>query len=447
MKDFARAREDYGRASRDKAGAAEALSRRVLLSLAEGRLDAAMGDVKALMETAEDDPRGRLLRALVRLEKEEETEGALADSDEAARKLPDDALALTVHARARVMTDPDGAYRDASQALGIIKELYPAYEARALARFLTRDYLGASEDVKRCLELKPDYWRAYSTSALVRLAKVDVDGAIADLTQALERRKEHVPLLLRRADARLMRQLYVEAIADYDRLIALQPAMGEAHAGRAICLIMTGHLADGMAIVDNLIRQVPAFGLMTRGRVGFLQGEFRRAVDDFESAIRTDARMRALIGNQLQEARRRADAVARDPEDWRGFVRRGNQFVQLNNYPEAQKDFLKAFMMLPAQEFSDADLRDLSIAAYNLSCTYGLQAKTAKDEAKAEAADHCFKWLDKAAKYGFLSISANPCDKNPKAHSGREHAGHDSDFDAVKDDPRYRKILDYHEEH
>ncbi len=446
MKDFAKARADYDRAIRDKATNVEALARRALLSMVENKLTEAMTDAKAIVTGAPEDPRGRMLRALVRLEKEEELDGAQADADEAARRLPDDAMALTIRARARVGTDPDGAYRDASQALGIIKELYPAYEARALARCLTRDYLGASDDIKRCLEFKPDYWRAYWTSSMVRASKNDAEGAINDLTQALQIKKDHLVMLLRRAELRLARGLYADAMADYDRFVELRPGDGRGPAGRAICLILTGKREDGFAILDQLIAQVPAFGYATRGKAFYFLQDYRQAIDDFETAIRTDAAIRNLVQAMLQDARRRVETGGNEPKDWRGYLRRANQNISNNNYPAAQRDFLIGFKMMPAAEYTDQELRDLSVSAYNLSCTFAVDARKLKDEAKAEAMEQCFKWLEKAAVWGFFSIDANPCPKNPKAHTGREHTSHDEDFDVVKAEARFKKILEYKEE-
>ncbi len=447
LKDFAKAREDYDRALRDKPGYAEALYRRGLLALAEGKVDAAMADGKQLVTAAPEDARGRLLRAITRIEKNEELDGALADAGEASRKMPDDPLALTTHARAQVGSDPDGAYRNASQAIGLVKSIYAAYEVRALARFLTRDYLGAGEDVKKCLDLKPDYWRAYSTSAHVKAAKQDLEGAIADVTQALERKKDDVNLLLRRAEYRRIRGAFEDAIPDYDRVIALAPGAAQAYGGRALCLVGSGRTEEASQVIEWLIEQVRGYGLFIRGEARRMTGQFAAAVKDYEAAIQAEPGLRGQIAPALQEARRRADAQAREPDDWRGFHRRANQLIGQNTaaaYAEAQKDFEKGFMLIPpGAQFTDDERRALSVSAYNAACTYGvIQAKSKDEETKKHGFERCFHWLQKSVEWGFMKGDASSCPANPKPHTGLEHTNHDPDFDVVRGDPRFKKIVE-----
>jgi hypothetical protein len=105
-------------------------------------------------------------------------------------------------------------------------------------------------------------------------------------------------------------------------------------------------------------------------------------------------------------------------------------------------------MIPPGQEFTADEQRTLAISAYNLSCTYAvLQARSKDEETKKAGIERTYHWLQKCAEFGFLKLGASPCPKNRGDHTGKEHAAHDDDFEQLRNEPTFKKILEWREEH
>jgi tetratricopeptide (TPR) repeat protein len=391
-----------------------------------------------------------VVRALARIEKGADLQDAMRDAEEAARRLVDDPFALYARGRARLFgQDPQAAIRDASQAVTTLKGFYHAFELRAAARYLARNYLDAQDDLKRCQEIKPDFWRAFVTSGRIRTQKQDFEGAIKDYSSALEKRKNDPDLWTERGWARLQKQLFREALSDFDEALRLDPRHMLAIRGRVFSLFNQGDQEAGFRELERAIALSEADGKALRGTILYQLGQWQAALDDLTRAMQLQPALRAQLEPFARDARRRLQGTeATDPKDWRGFLRRAEGFVGSRNYPEAQKDFLRAFRMIPSDlELTEQDRTSIMVGTYNLACTYSVAAKSLQGDEKRAAMDNAFTWLERSAKWGFMEYLASSCPHNPQRHSGKEHTAHDEDFEAIREDPRFKAILEKKEEY
>jgi tetratricopeptide (TPR) repeat protein len=85
----------------------------------------------------------------------------------------------------------------------------------------------------------------------------------------------------------------------------------------------------------------------------------------------------------------------------------GNKYLQAKKYEQAEKQYLAVLELEPKNE----------IALYNLACAYSLWGKT----------DEAFVYLKKSIEAGFDDVS---------------HMDKDTDLDPIRDDPRYKALLD-----
>ncbi len=89
------------------------------------------------------------------------------------------------------------------------------------------------------------------------------------------------------------------------------------------------------------------------------------------------------------------------------ILEEGNNYLKIKKYEQAEKDYLQVLDLEPKNEF----------ALYNLACCYSLWGKT----------EQALAYVKKAIEAGFEDAS---------------HMDQDTDLDPIRDDPRFKAMLD-----
>lgn len=212
---------------------------------------------------------------------------------------------------------------------------------------------------------------------------------------------------------------------EYSRkAIELAPELAEAHASRGIALAINEEYAEAEREYRLAIDLDPQFfdSYYYAGRVYFTQGRFEEAADMFAKAaiIRPDDVAAATLQvtvlqamdkrPEAREAARRAKQVAErhlqlNPDDALALSRYGNTLVELGEREKGVEHAERAYAINPG------------VCGYNVACVFILVGDT----------DRALAILEEQARSSTLY---------------RHWLENDSDWDAVRDHPRFRAVLE-----
>jgi adenylate cyclase len=211
------------------------------------------------------------------------------------------------------------------------------------------------------------------------------------------------------------------------RALALDDGLAEAHASRALALSLGERYDEAMAEFEKAIAlDSNSFeGHYFYARACFAQGKFERSAALFERAaeIKPDDYQSVILLIQIYHS------LGRD-EDGKDAARRGIERAEreLTNHPDNPRAaYLGAKALVTIGQIDRAKewlTRSLAIdpddvlTQYNVACAYTALGET----------DAAFDLLER------LLPNAN--------HETRAWIKHDSDFDALREQPRYQKILE-----
>jgi adenylate cyclase len=208
------------------------------------------------------------------------------------------------------------------------------------------------------------------------------------------------------------------------RALQLAPELAEAHASRSYAMTANSNYGEAEAAFKKAIELDPQLyeAYYYAGRAYFAQGEFRKAADAFEQAgmIRPDdptplaLRSTALkaVGTEAEIllAHQHALEVSErylslNPDDALAWSRAANDLILTG---EIEKGLSYADRALALQP---------SFCRYNVACAYELAGKT----------DRALELLEEHANSGAVLI---------------DWLLQDSDWDGVRDDPRFQAIVE-----
>jgi len=211
---------------------------------------------------------------------------------------------------------------------------------------------------------------------------------------------------------------YEEAIAAYDRALAIKPDKDKAFNNKGTALRNLGRYEEAIAAYDQALAIKPdkheAF--YNKGFALGDLGRYEEAIAAYDHALAIKPDDEAFQGKgvalgylgRCEEAIAAFDqALAIKPDKHVALNNKGVTLGYLGRYVEAIAAFDQALAIKP----------DKHVAFYNKACCYGLQ----KDVVKA------VEFLQQA-------IGLNP--------KYREDTKTDSDFDGVRDDERFRAVVD-----
>lgn len=260
----------------------------------------------------------------------------------------------------------------------------------------------------------------------------DVDSGQKMFEQAIELDENYALAWAGAADCHSWRCMWFEESpqslqkADECSLKALQlaPNQAEAHASRSYALTMNGKYSEAEAEFKFAIKLDPQLyeAYYYAGRAYFAQGKFRQAADAFAQAgaIRPDdVTAASLMSTSLktvgteEEIRKAAEHsikvaeryLALNPDDALALSRGANELVSLGETKKGLDWAERAYSINP------------HVCRYNVSCTFMLAGET----------ERALDLLEEHAKAGAVHVA---------------WVEQDSDWDAVRDHPRFKAIVE-----
>lgn len=228
--------------------------------------------------------------------------------------------------------DLKGAIQEFDQALQINPQFAEAYYRRGGVRFDLGDRQGAIIDYTQALQLKPDSAEAYFGRGLTRLALGELEGALEDANQALHYAPNHAAACNLRGTAYQRLGKVPEAIASLKQAAQLYLEQKDVTNCQR-CLDRIKQLQTTSVRPVPLIQIAEFFQQAVQK---FHQGDYRRALEDFNWLIQVDARdarsycyrglIRARVGNLQGAMQDLGTAMQLSPDDpqvrsIRGLVR------------------------------------------------------------------------------------------------------------------------------
>jgi hypothetical protein len=163
------------------------------------------------------------------------------------------------------------------------------------------------------------------------------------------------------------------------------------------------------------------------------------ALDAFPAAFKSSQAAMALETFRRDLERRRA-AGERPPASYAWYPRfiEAGELVVSNRYSAAKLVYLEAVKGLPEEPPSEPLTRNVyRTGLYNFACIYSVESAALKDDARKQAVDQAFRYLDWALRSGY---GERGCKCHPQG-GGWAHLAADADLNPVRDDPRYAEVL------
>ncbi len=318
-------------------------------------------------------------RALAQMDRNSE---ALAELSTVLEREPEHLSAYLNRATVLVRLDrPHSALRDLNKAISAQDNWAEALYARAAVRHKLGHYRAALRDLNQVISLKPDLAIAYVNRGAIYGELGEHDKTIQDADKAISLQPDLAEAYFTRAEAHYNLEQYQRALQDLDNAISLKPDWTEAFFDRAMALRRLGRPQEAITDLTSAIKLDPKLteGYCIRGQ---LVSDPRHAIWNFNRVIELD------------------------PNHVSAYANRAICLAKLGKYADALVDCEKSIQLDP----TDAH------PYYNLACIHSLTGRT------AEAFEALSQAIDLDAKY-------------------REDAKTDSDFDNIREDPRFKELV------
>ncbi len=236
-----------------------------------------------------------------------------------------------------------------------------------------------------CLKLAPDDSDTLTNRGAAYVELGRYDEALADFDRSLEIKPDDAMTLNNRGVAYVKLERYDEALADFDRSLEIKPDDAMALSNRGGTYMKLERYDEALADIDRSLEIKPDYpsALHNRGTVYVALERYDEALVDFSRSLELE------------------------PDGFDSFVNRGITYSKLGRYDEALADSIRALEL----ETDDAS------TLYNLACLFSLRGQT------DDALDYLEKTIALDKKY-------------------QEDAKTDEDFDNIRDDPRFKKLIE-----
>ena len=247
------------------------------------------------------------------------------------------------------------------------------------------DWVDAIVCWEKALDIAPDFYSAWYARGLALSELGRLEEAIASFDKALQIKPDKHEAWYNRGIALFNLGQLEEAIASFDKALQFKPDDPDAWNNRGIALDELGRLEEAIASYDNALQFKPDDhqAWYNRGNALGNLGQLEEAIASYDKAL------------QIKPD---------DPEAW---YSRGIALDELGRFEEAIISFNKALEIKP----------DDTTSIYNKACYFALQNQ-----------------IDLALENLQQAITLNP-DKY------REMAKTDSDFDNIRQDPRFQALI------
>lgn len=213
-----------------------------------------------------------------------------------------------------------------SKAIELEPDFSAAYDGRAYAKMLLKDYAGAVADCDKVIELDPEDERAFLIKGASRFYMNDFKGSRNDLSTAISLNPDDVTARECRGMALARMRDWDKATADFSKAIQLNANDARAYYGRAACEMMSKEYEKALADSSDAI-----------------------ALDD---TIAPDAyRLRAHVKSRLKDhvgaVADANSAIELKPSDASGYLTRATIEVTWDEFSDASNDLQTAFGISP----------------------------------------------------------------------------------------------------
>ncbi len=349
---------------------------------------------------------------------QKDNERAIADFTEAIRLNPEDAIAYYIRGAAyRNLKDYEQAIADFTEAICLDPEYADAYYIRGTTYRNLKDYEQAITDFSETIRLNPEYADAYNSRGISYAIQGEYERANADFSESIRFKPEDTAYYYRGMSYDELKE-YERAIADYSEAIRLNPEYADAYNNRGIAYRNLKEYEQAIADYSEAIRLNPEYAIYyNRGHVYRELKEYEQAIADYSEAIRLNPEHAKAYNNrglsyaELKEYEQAiadfTEAIRLNPEYTYTYNNRGLSYVELKEYEQAIADYNEVIRLNP----------EYASAYYNMACAYALQHKVED----------------------VLSPLQRTLELNPAYYLAL--IPDDSDFDAVRDDPRFQVLL------
>jgi len=339
------------------------------------------------------------------------------------------------------------------QALAIKPDLHEAFYNKGVAL----GNLGCHEEAiaayDQALAIKPDTHEAFYNKGVALGNLGRYKEAIATYDQALAIQPDKHETFYNKGVALGNLGRYVEAISAFDQAIAINLEYHEAFFIKGVLLFQLGRDEEAVTAFDQLLYVKSEYP-----EAFFIKGMALRFVERHEEAIAAYDQALAIkpdlhdafynkgialgnLGRYVEAIAAYDQALAIKPDDHDAFYSKGFALLELERYVEAIAAYDQALAIKPDYH---GTFNNKGIALVNLE-RY-VEAIAAYDQALAIKPDNPNAFYGKACCYGLqknvvkaVEFLQQAIALNPKL---REYAKTDSDFDGVRDDERFRAVVD-----
>ena len=252
------------------------------------------------------------------------------------------------------------------------------------AYYYAEQYEDAKRIYDRILSLNPDDPNILHSRGVTYGQLERYDEALADLNRSLELRPDDPATLYNRGVTYGKLERDDEALADYNRSLQLRPDDPATLNNRGVIYAKLERYDEALAEFNRSLELRPDHPatLYNRGGTYGKLERYDEALADYNRSL------------ELK------------PDDPATLNNRGNTYAKLERYDEALADYNRSLELRP----------DDPAILYNLACLFSLQGKS----------DDALTYLEKAIH---------------KDRKYREMAKTDKDFDNIRDDPRFKKLI------
>ena len=291
-----------------------------------GSRDRASKALGRAIELLDDEPKLKARALSLRAGITEDPERRMADLDEAARLMPNDAAVLRARALTNIAQQKyEAALKDLNGALEIDPEHAKTHELTSNVLAMLKRYDEAHASLDKVRKLRPDSAAPLVQKARIHLMQQDGDAALADLNEACRIEPENVLVLLARAGLHQNASRGDKAMADVDRALKLRPGLPAAIRFRAMLLAAAGKLDEAIADVEELHRRVPKDLTATLQLATLYSGRKR-----YDEAV------------ELYTA-----VLAERPDHWGSLLGRGDALLNSGKHSRAIADYEATFKKQP----------------------------------------------------------------------------------------------------